>query len=176
MKPEQLGPLIDRLAAPLELYARQWCDSPEDVVQEAFLKLADQADAPRHPDAWLFRAVRNGAINAGIARRRRQRHEAEAAAAGAWFENDTVHPSIIDQAVDPESAQEALQDLPEDQREILVAHLWGSLTFEEIAGIAGTSASSAHRIYQSALKTLRARLGVKLTCRSTRKTNPPTSH
>src|SRR5438094_2173188 len=39
MGPEVLGRLIDEYAAALVLYARQWCGTPEDVVQDAFLKL-----------------------------------------------------------------------------------------------------------------------------------------
>ena len=73
MDSERLGMLIERLAAPLELYARQWCDEAEDVVQEAFVKLAAQSAPPHNPAAWLFRTVRNGAINAGIASHRRRR-------------------------------------------------------------------------------------------------------
>ncbi len=42
MDPDLLGQLLDRHAAALELYARQWCEVPEDVVQDAFLKLAGQ--------------------------------------------------------------------------------------------------------------------------------------
>ena len=159
MEPELIGDLIDRLAAALELYARQWCDSPEDVVQEAFLTLAGQHSPPSNPAAWLFRAVRNGAINAGIASRRRRRHEAEAASGTtAWFEVDptTRHET----AIDPDSAQAALSNLPADQREVIVAHVWGGLTFEQIARIAGTSSSSAHRLYQAGLLALRGRLGV----------------
>ncbi len=163
MEPERIGDLIDRLAAPLGLYARQWCDAPEDVVQEAFMTLAARAESPAHPAAWLFRAVRNGAINAGIAGRRRRRHEAEAASgASAWFEVDPS--SRHEAAVDPDSAQAALSTLPVDQREVIVAHLWGGLTFEQISRLAGTSASSAHRLYHAGLIALRGRLGVP--CRS----------
>ena len=39
MEPDQLGDLIDRLASALELYARQWCDTPEDVVQACVERL-----------------------------------------------------------------------------------------------------------------------------------------
>lgn len=159
MDSELLGSLVDRLADALALYARQWCDQPEDVVQEAFVRLAAQPASPDNATAWLFRAVRNGAINAGIARRRRSRYEAEAAAkAPAWFE---VDPSARrSAAVDPESAQAALESLPVEQREVIVAHLWGGLTFEQVAALAGTSASSAHRLYHAGLVALRERLGV----------------
>ena len=159
MDSEQLGRLIDDLADALELYARQWCDEPEDVVQEAFVGLAGQATGPLNPSAWLFRAVRNGAINAGIARRRRNRHEAEAGAR-AWFEANPPG-RIRENAIDPDSAQAALSALPAGQREVIVAHLWGGLTFEQIAEIAGLSSSTAHRLYQAGLKSLRERLGVQ---------------
>jgi RNA polymerase sigma factor (sigma-70 family) len=159
MDSERLGSLIDRFAPTLELYARQWCDEPEDVVQEAFVKLAAQAAEPLEPAAWLFRAVRNGAINAGIARQRRRRHESEvAAAAPAWFE---ARPSSGgDAAIDPETAQAALAALPVEQREVIVTHLWGGLTFAQIGALTGLSASSAHRLYHAGLSALRGRLGV----------------
>ena len=60
MDSDWLGQLVDRHAAALELFARQWCDTPEDVVQEAFVKLAPQRTLPENPAAWLFRVVRNG--------------------------------------------------------------------------------------------------------------------
>jgi RNA polymerase sigma factor (sigma-70 family) len=159
MDSERLGMWIDRLAAALELYARQWCDEPEDVVQEAFVKLASQPATPLNPAAWLFRTVRNRAINAGIAKRRRRRHEAEAAAeVPAWF--DTELTARTGAAVDPESAQAALAVLPLEQREIIVAHLWGGLPFDEIGDLAGVSTSSTHRLYQAGLTALREHLGV----------------
>lgn len=167
MDSAQLGRLIDRLAGPLELYARQWCDTPEDVVQEAFLKLASQRKPLLSVDAWLFRAVRNGAINAGIASQRRKRHESEAAAkAPAWFEPDPLGPGAS--ALDPELAQSALETLPLEQREVIVAHLWGAFSFEQIAELAGTSASSAHRLYHAGLTALRERLGIPCRTSTTR--------
>ncbi len=166
MEPEPLGELIDRLADALVLYARQWSDAPEDVVQEAFVALAGRPGPPSSPEAWLFRAVRNGAINSGIAGRRRRRREAETAARSSpWFE---ARP---EPAVDPEAARAALVGLPEGQREAIVAHLWGGLTFEQIAELAGTSASSAHRLYHAGLTTLRGRLGVPCPTTSSRE-NP----
>lgn len=158
--PEQLGSLMARYAAALELYARQWCGTPEDVVQEAFVRLAGLRSAPEAPGAWLFTAVRHGAINAGVAGQRRRRHEARVASRTAiWFAPDP------DAGLDPGAAQEALAGLPLEQREVIVAHLWGGLTFEQIGALAGTSASSAHRQYHNGLAGLRARLGVAAPCR-----------
>jgi RNA polymerase sigma-70 factor (ECF subfamily) len=169
MDAELLGRLIDRHAAALALYARQWCDEPEDVVQDAFVRLAGQPAVPSNASGWLFRVVRNGAINAGIARRRRSRREAEAAAeAGAWFE------PLPEAEVEPASAQAALSALPVEQREVIVAHLWGGLTFAQIGELAGTSASSAHRLYHAGLAAIRERLGVSLPCRTNANPSRPT--
>ena len=77
--PEILGRLFDRYAAALELFARQWCDCPEDVVQEALIELAGQPRMPDDPAAWLYRVVRNKAITAWRGSQRRRRHETAAA-------------------------------------------------------------------------------------------------
>ena len=64
MGPSLLASLFDVHAAALALYARQWCDGPEDIVQEAFVKLARQRPPPDRAVPWLYRVVRNGAIAA----------------------------------------------------------------------------------------------------------------
>jgi len=46
MGPEQLAELVDRYGAALVLYARQWCATAEDVVQDALVKLAGQPQPP----------------------------------------------------------------------------------------------------------------------------------
>ena len=157
MEPDRIGALIEGLASGLHLFARQWTRSPEDVVQDAFVALASLADEPREPTAWLYRAVRNGAINAGIAERRRQRRETVAVRqTSRWFEADPTSPGSHD--IDPDAAQAALADLPDPQREVIVAHLWGGLTFEQIATLTGSSSSAAHRHYRAGLQTLRNHL------------------
>jgi RNA polymerase sigma-70 factor (ECF subfamily) len=153
MGPEQLGRLLDEHAAALVLYARQWCCAPDDVVQEAFIKLATQD--PREPVPWLYKVVRNAAHCAARSERRRLRREQEAAAqAPVWF------LPAEGKRLDEESATAALQSLPEEEREIIIAHLWGGLTFEQVGAVVGTSSSSAHRRYLAGLSELRERLGV----------------
>src|SRR5438132_10221442 len=86
MGAELLGRLFDQYAAALVLYARQWCATPEDVVQEALLKLVAQRSTPAQPVAWLYKVVRNAAISAARSARRRQRHESEASTRfPSWF-------------------------------------------------------------------------------------------
>ena len=153
---ELLGRLLDAHGRALVLYARGWCEAPEDVVQEAFLKLARQPDVPDNPVAWLYRVVRNGAITAARAHGRRQRHERAAAEeSAAWF------VASDETRLDALEVTDSLRGLPVEQRETIVARLWGGLSFEEIAALGGTSSSTAHRRYQAGLAALRERLGVE---------------
>src|SRR5215469_16260665 len=155
MDPEVLGRLFNEHSAALALYARQWCVAPEDVVQQAFINLAALGRPPERPVAWLYRAVRNAALNAACAARRRRRHEGAVAGARPWF------VALDTAALDAEAATAALRGLPPEQREVIVAHLWGGLTFEQIGELTDTSASTAYRAYVAGLESLRDRLGVQ---------------
>lgn len=146
-----LARLVDRHAGALVLFARQWCYTPEDVVQDALLALVRQPTAPNSPAAWLYRAVRNGAISAARQASRRQRRERIRAAPEAWFE---ANSDRLDAAI----AQTALADLPIELREVIVARIWGELTFAEIAQLVSTSLSTAQRRYEQGMKQLRLKL------------------
>jgi len=155
MEADVLARLIDVHAPGLLLYARQWCAAPDDLVQEAFIKLLAQRRPPDNVAAWLYRVVRNAAISAQRSARRRRRHEdAAARRAPAWFQ-----PS--DAAFDGPVVAAMLEQLPGDQREVITLHLWAGRSFAEIADIVGVSSSTAHRLYVSGLQVLRERLRVE---------------
>ncbi|HXD87137.1 MAG TPA: sigma-70 family RNA polymerase sigma factor [Urbifossiella sp.] len=164
MGPEQVADLVDRYAAALTLYARQWCACPEDVVQTAFLKMVRLTTPPDNLLPWLYRVVRNGAIDASRAARRRQKYEAAAAdQADQWFT-----PSDDPSGLDARTAAEALAKLPAETREIIVAHLWGGLTFEQIAQTVASSAATCYRRYAAGLEVLRQQLGAVCPTTATR--------
>lgn len=151
----RLAQLVEEHATALVLYARQWCRAPEDVVQEAFVKLARLRQLPDPVKPWLYHIVRNAAISAGRSERRRQRHESTAAALSlTWF---APREGL---GLDGELATRALSALEADLREVVVAHLWGGLTFAEIGKLLGISPSTAHRRYLEGLNALRERLHV----------------
>jgi RNA polymerase sigma factor (sigma-70 family) len=154
MTPRQLADLIDTQAANLVLFARQRCAAPEDVVQEAFCKLAAQRVPPIDLVAWLYRVVRNRAIDVGKADRRRLRRETAAAKPVRWFAEAEVD------GLDANSAVQALQTLPPEQREVIVARLWSGMTLEQVASALDCSVSSAHRRFAAGIALLRERLGV----------------
>lgn len=153
MGPKLLGRLLDRYAATLELYARQLCNCPEDVVQEAFVELAPQPTIPADLVPWLYRVVRNKAISASRAVRRHKSHESQAAMRRcAWFE-----PSPGD-ALDAAAAATFLEELATDEREVVVARIWGGMTFQQIGELIGATDSTAHRRYESALVAIRRKM------------------
>jgi RNA polymerase sigma factor (sigma-70 family) len=148
--PAIISRLLDEHADRLELYAIQWSDSPEDIVQEAFIELAQQEQLPRQPVSWLYRVVRNRAISWRRSHQSRKKHESTYVnQTRAWFEENPGSQ------LDAQTVAEALQKIPEEEREVIVAHIWGGLTFEQIAEITGTTSSTAHRYYQSGLKSLK---------------------
>jgi RNA polymerase sigma-70 factor (ECF subfamily) len=154
MTARQLADLIATHAAPLALFARQWCDSPEDAVQEAFCKLVRLGTPPEDPVAWLFKVVRTTAIDLSRSTRRRVRREAATARPEQWFAEPEVD------GLDAECAVAALEALAPELREVIVGRLWGGMTLVQIAEVAGCSIATAHRRYEAGIQALRERLGV----------------
>jgi RNA polymerase sigma factor (sigma-70 family) len=152
--PELIGELFDRHAKVLVLYARQLCSDPTDVVQQAFVKLAQLRTKPTDSLAWLYRVVRNEALMQSRSSKRRKLRESEVALDKAqWF------VSCNDNLTDLKAATDALDQLPEELREVVVARIWGELSFEQIGQLMGMSASSAFRRYQEALEKLKTKIG-----------------
>ncbi len=148
-----IAQLLDQHGKALEFYARQWTDSPEDCVQEAFIQLASRLQPPGPPPdhtlAWLYRVVRNRAKNANRSARRRIHHEQIA----AQQTSERRRQAIGD--VERLSLLEALDELPVEQRELVVLRTWSKLSWQQIAELIGSSSSTAQRQYVEALKQLR---------------------
>ena len=83
-----------------------------------------------------------------------------AARPARWF----VEPEV--DGLDAETAVAALERLVPEQREVIVAHHWGGLSFEQIAAVVGCSASTAFRRYSAGVEILRKELGVTCPNRS----------
>jgi RNA polymerase sigma-70 factor (ECF subfamily) len=152
---EHLAREIGESAAALVLYARQWLDAAtaEDVVQNALVALLSQRRAPHNLRAWMYRAVRNGAIDSGRATsRRRRREQSVAQTRRGWF---LPH---LDAVLDAQIAEESLRKLSPDLREVVLLRIWSDLTYSEIAEIMQLSVSTVHDRYKAALCELRAAL------------------
>lgn len=143
-------------AAALVLYARQWLDRAlaEDVVQETFIRLLQQRRLPDNPKAWLYRAVRNGAISQFRSQQRRYQREQESANEELWFEPESGH------WLDGAAAKTALEALPAAQREVIMLRIWGQMTLKEVAAVTGSTTSTVFDQYRAGLTTLRKAMGV----------------
>ena len=139
--------------AALVLYARQWCSCPDDAVQEALIDLSQLKTVPPEPVAWLFKAVRYKSINLARSEQRRGRRQRLAAEQrDAWFEIDPV------EAIQSSEVESLLEQLEPSAREIVVARIWGGMSFEQIAQLVQSPLSTVHRRYHETLKTLEAKL------------------
>jgi RNA polymerase sigma-70 factor, ECF subfamily len=116
----------------------------EDVVHQVFQRLL-HGDIELHNSAvpYLYKAVRNAAIDVMRTRPRNVPLE------GDWFKTTTVsYEAVL-------LLQSALRELPEEQREIVVMHVWGQLTFEEVAAALDISPKTAASRYRYGLAKLR---------------------
>ncbi len=151
---QEIERLIGEQGAALVLYARQWCSDPDDAVQEAFVELVRLASAPVDPVAWLFTATKRRAMNQSRGEsRRRNRNKlvsgSKSETASCWFS------SQLESVEEAQQLQLQLERLEPLEREIVVAHVWGELTFAQIATLVEISSSTAHRHFQHALAKLK---------------------
>ena len=127
----------------------------EDAVQEAFISLAMQREVPINVVAWMVRVIRNQIISWRRAGTNRQKREEAVSNRRDWFA-PTVDPLSADDLMN------GLEQLPDLQRQLVVMHHWGELTFDQIADILGKSRSSTHRDYQSGIGALRKHFELSL--------------
>lgn len=130
--------------------------SAQDAVHQVFLKLLESGSLRHALDAkaYLFTCVRNAILNDRKVRQRDVALDPEC----AWFE-----PPRRDFAAEL-NLRRALWELPEDQREVTILHIWGELTFVQIAEVLRISANTAASRYRYALAKLREAMCAKEDC------------
>ena len=147
--------LVDQHTPMLRALAHQLVGdraAAEDLVQNTLLALAGLAVPPNHPKAWLWQTLRRLGAASHRQRFRREKREMRVAQSEAC----NLDPlEGLCRTEDSARLQAALDTLPCEDRELLVAVLWGNLTFVEAAKVLGGSSSSLHRRYHQILKRLR---------------------
>ena len=123
----------------------------QDMVQQVFVKLLENGNLYHVADlkAYLFGCVRNAVLNDRKTRQRFVGIEEEQ----AWF----IPPN--QDSSEELSLRRALWGLPHDQRQVIVMHLWGDLTFTQIGELLGISPNTAASRYRYALAKLRNVMG-----------------
>lgn len=124
-----------------------------DVVQDVFLRWNAQCSRtpPRQPRGWLRRVTINRVID--IRRQRKPEHEprngieisTENDAPGSRLDRESLRGDLAD----------ALDQLTEMQRSVLVAKVYEEMTFSQIAQELGIGVSTAKTHYLRAIKATR---------------------
>jgi len=119
----------------------------QDAVQQVFLRLieTDSIQRASDPAAYLFASVRNQLLNETRVRHRSVSLDPDA----AWFD-----PPERDYAAEG-NLRRALSELIPDQRQVVILHIWGDLTFSQIGDVLGINANTAASRYRYGIETLR---------------------
>ena len=141
----------------------------EDLAQNVFVqvfKSAPRYEASAKFATWLFTIARNLCLNEV---RRRSRHQAESLdASQAVHEDQPVRQyEDVKNAAPPDAVlrteledkiDQALADLPENQRTAIVLCQQDELSYEEIAEVLGTTLSATKSLIHRGRETLKQRL------------------
>jgi RNA polymerase sigma-70 factor (ECF subfamily) len=150
--PDDVRRLYDEHGAALVLYACSFVadgGTAEDVVHGVFLKLLRGKQIVfEAPAAYLYRAVRNAALNV----RRDRSRDVALADQEVWVGQSGRNREAAF------ALQRALHELPDEQREAVVMRIWSGMTLEEVAEATGVPLNTAASPYRYALAKLRERL------------------
>jgi RNA polymerase sigma factor (sigma-70 family) len=171
LEDRRIAEVVEREASRLRRFIRRRVRDPrdaEDVLQDVFQALveANRLLMPiDHVTGWLFRVARNRITD--LFRRRKPESLDAAALAG-----DDERLDLEDLLPSPDAGPEALyarsvlldelelaiEELPEEQREVFVAHEIEGLSFKEMAAAAGVSINTLLSRKRYAVLRLRKRL------------------
>jgi RNA polymerase sigma factor (sigma-70 family) len=170
---ERISEAIDRDHARLRNFIRSRVIDPadaEDILQDVFYELVEAYRMMKPVEqvtAWLFRVARNRIIDR-FRRRNREAQQSEPATMSEDGEALLAHDLLPSPDAGPEAAyarsvlleelDEALDELPEEQREILIAHEFMGYSFKELAAQSGVSVNTLILRKHYAVLHLRQRL------------------
>ncbi len=159
----ELEKWIEVHGARLFLYARQQTQThadAQDVYQEALIQVIKRCKKEKlrfvPPIRDFFVSIKCRAIDLYRQQKRRQAREDKSVETekviqgGDWFvskiEKDEVSQHLV----------EALSELPEEQKEVVLLKIWGEQTFQAIGEITRVSANTAASRYRYALTQLKS--------------------
>lgn len=127
----------------------------EDAVHDAFCNVLRQDQPWGNLKAYVFRAVRNAAID----------HARRSAGRDLPLPDFVFDPQLqpeqsAENAEFRQRVVESLLELSADERETVVQHLYGELTFQEIATIRDAPLGTVVSWYRRGLEKLRTQLEV----------------
>ncbi len=168
----RISEAVNREYARLRNFIRQRVRDPgdaEDILQDVFYELVEAYRMMKPVEqvtAWLFRVARNRITDLF----RKREREVRAGEATLPEENEALGwvDLLPSPQVGPEAAyargvlleelEEAIEELPEEQREVFIAHEWMGVSFKELAAQTGVSVNTLLSRKHYAVLHLRRRL------------------
>jgi RNA polymerase sigma factor (sigma-70 family) len=144
-------------------------EAAEDILQEVFVELVEAYRLVKpieQVSGWLFRVAKNRIIDRFRGRKLESLSEAK------YGEDDDVAVSLEDLLPSPDSGpeaayarsvlldeiDEALDEIPPEQRSVFIAHEWEGYSFKELAAETGVSVNTLLSRKHYAVQHLRNRL------------------
>jgi len=167
--------LYERYSSAVLSYLYRMLGNVEDVesiVQEVFLRAFRFAATYRYPQkfsTWLFTITRNLAINQGRRKRRSPvKNATELNLEGIEMSGDArrVAAAASDEVEKQEEIARlltALDDLPTDQKEVIVLGVFQDLSYAQMEEITGTKAVTLRSRMFHGLRKLASMLGAEMT-------------
>jgi RNA polymerase sigma factor (sigma-70 family) len=119
----------------------------EDVLHQVFLEMLGKISMPDEPRPYLFRAIRNRALNS-----RRASERLTALDHHEWLvKTEATMQAAI-------AIEKAMRELSPEQREVVVMKVWGEMTLEEMAKVLEIPVNTVASRYRYALAKLREQL------------------
>lgn len=149
---EQLAGWIDKWQEQLFRYAFYRVGNrsdAEDVVQDAFLKIASTTTPISNPKAYLFRIVSNGCVD--MIRRKSTLAPLEEKMTSPAYSNE------MEAQEEFKRIERLLSHLPEQQSEVIRLHIHAGLKFTEIAEMLEEPATTIKSRFASGIEKLKQR-------------------
>jgi RNA polymerase sigma factor (sigma-70 family) len=144
-------------------------ETAEDILQEVFVELVEAYRLLKpieQVSGWLFRVAKNRIID------RFRGRKLESLSQARYGEDDEVAVSLEDLLPSPDSGpealyarsllldeiDEALEEMPPEQRSVFIAHEWEGHSFKELAAETGVSVNTLLSRKRYAVQHLRHRL------------------
>jgi RNA polymerase sigma factor (sigma-70 family) len=168
----RISEVVERERSRLLNFIRRRVSEPadaEDILQDVFFRLveANRLLMPiDHVTAWLFRIARNRIVD--LVRKKKPERFSDLLVADEDDELLQLEELLPSSEAGPEAAyarrvlldelEQAVLELPKEQRAVFVAHELEGRSFKEIAGETGVSVNTLLSRKRYAIRRLRARL------------------
>ncbi len=130
----------------------------EDLTGDVFVRVVEAADTPRFADTslsgWLYRIAHNRLVDY----LRRRREEVELPAQLPLRNGDQDPTAVAERKLAQDRLRQALAQLTEEQRQVIILRFGEGLTAREVAEVMGKRENAIWQLQHRALNNLRRAL------------------